>query len=67
MFIGTVGMDYCLTFPVSSKALLLYAELDEDTFEPPDLLRLSSVLLPVHVALVVVFALTYWPLVGLAL
>ncbi|SFP52864.1 anion transporter [Geodermatophilus dictyosporus] len=67
VFIGTVGMDYCLTFPVSSKALLLYAELDEDTFEPPDLLRLSALLLPAHVALVVLFALTYWPLVGLTL
>ncbi len=67
VFIGTVGMDYCLTFPVSSKALLLYAELDEDTFEPPDLLRLSSVLLLAHVVLVVVFYVGWWRLVGLAL
>ena len=67
VFIGTVGMDYCLTFPVSSKALLLYAELDEHTFEPPDLLRLSSVLVVVHVALVVVFYYGYWQFVGLAL
>ncbi len=67
VFIGTVGMDYCLTFPVSSKALLLYAELDEDTFEPPDLLRLSAVLLPAHVVLVVVFYLLWWRPLGLAL
>jgi di/tricarboxylate transporter len=67
VFIGTVGMDYCLTFPVSSKALLLYAELDEDTFEPPDLLRLSSVLLLAHVVLVVVFYLLWWRPLGLAL
>ncbi len=26
LFIGTVGMDYCLTFPVSSKALLMFQE-----------------------------------------
>ena len=67
VFIGTVGMDYCLTFPVSSKALLLYAELDEDTFEPPDLLRRSAVLLPAHVVLVVVFYLLWWRPLGLAL
>lgn len=67
MFIGTVGMDYCLTFPVSSKALLLYSELDQDTFEPPDLLRLSAVLLIAHIALIVVFYYGYWRFVGLAL
>jgi di/tricarboxylate transporter len=26
LFISTVGMDYCLTFPVSSKALLMFQE-----------------------------------------
>lgn len=67
MFIGTVGMDYCLTFPVSSKALLLYAEIDDDTFEPPDLLRLSAVLLPAHVTLIIVFYYGYWQFVGLTL
>ncbi len=67
MFIGTVGMDYCLTFAVSSKALLLYSELDEDTFEPPDLLRLSAVLLVAHVVLMVAFYFGYWRYVGLEL
>ncbi len=67
MFIGTVGMDYCLTFPVSSKALLLFSELDDDSFEPPDLLKLSSLLLLVHLGLIVVFYFGYWQFVGLAL
>ena len=67
MFIATVGMDYCLTFAVSSKALLLYSELDEDTFEPPDLLRLSAVLLVAHVALMITFYYGYWRYVGLEL
>jgi di/tricarboxylate transporter len=66
MFIGTVGMNYCLTFPVSSKALLMFSELDGETFEGSDLLKLSAVMLVVHLALVVVFALTWWPLVGLS-
>lgn len=67
VFIGTVGMDYCLTFPVSSKALLVFAELDGDTFRPADLLRLSAVLLAVHFALIVLFCFTYWRWVGLSL
>ncbi|MDQ3688232.1 MAG: anion permease [Acidobacteriota bacterium] len=67
MFISTVGMDYCLTFPVSSKALLMFSELEGDTFQPADLLRLSSVLLIVHLALIVIFYYGYWRWVGLQL
>ncbi|WP_299058204.1 SLC13 family permease [uncultured Nocardioides sp.] len=67
VFIGTVGMDYCLTLAVSSKALLLYSELEEETFEPADLMRLSAVLLPVHVVLIVVFYLGWWQWTGMAL
>lgn len=59
-FIGMVGMDYCLTMPVSSKALLLYQEVDGQTFSPQDLLRLSLVMLPLHLGLVIVFYHTYW-------
>ncbi|HDR8253870.1 TPA: anion permease, partial [Bacillus cereus] len=44
LFIGIVGMNYCLTFPVSSKALLLFQESDRETFQPQDLLKLSSYL-----------------------
>jgi anion transporter len=67
VFIATVGMDYCLTFPVSSKALLIFQEVDEETFEPADLLKLSAVLLIGHVALMFVFYLGYWQWVGLKL
>lgn len=67
MFIGTVGMDYCLTFPVSSKALLMFQELDGETYKPTDLLRLSSVLIPVHLGLMVLFYYGYWRWVGLVL
>ena len=66
MFIGTVGIDYCLTFPVSSKALLMFQELDRETWTPADLLKLSAVLLPVHAALMVVFYYGWWRHVGLA-
>jgi anion transporter len=67
LFIGTVGMDYCQTLPVSSKALLMYGELDAETFETPDLLRLSSVLLLVHLVLIVLFYYGYWQWTGLSL
>lgn len=65
MFISTVGMNYCLTFPVSSKALLMYQDLEHGSYRPADLLRLSAVLMPVHLVLIVVFTVTYWPAVGL--
>lgn len=67
LFIGTVGMDYCLTFPVSSKALLMFQESGSETYRPADLLRLSSVLLIVHVILIVAFYYGYWRWTGLAL
>lgn len=67
MFLSTLGMDYCLTFPVSSKALLVYQELDEDGFQPKDLLRLSSVLIVIHLVLMVLFYYTWWRWVGLSL
>lgn len=67
LFISTAGMDYCQTFPVSSKALLMFQEGGMETFEPADLLRLSAVLLPVHVVLIVIFYFGYWQWVGLSL
>lgn len=67
LFISTVGMDYCLTFPVSSKALLMFQELEGETYKPADLLRLSSVLLLVHLGLIVLFYYGYWRWIGLKL
>ncbi|CAN5310960.1 SLC13 family permease [soil metagenome] len=67
LFISTVGMDYCLTFPVSSKAILLYQEAgDGETFDPADLLKLSSVLIIVHLFLMIAFYYFYWKWVGLS-
>ena len=34
LFLSNVGMDYCLTFPVSSKALLMFQELEGETYKP---------------------------------
>ncbi|PMB20982.1 SLC13 family permease [Fischerella thermalis] len=67
LFISTLGMDYCLTFPVSSKALMVYQDAEEDGFKPKDLLRLSSVMIVVHFVLIVLFYYTWWRWVGLSL
>ncbi|MFS0517389.1 SLC13 family permease [Nostoc sp. UIC 10607] len=67
LFLSTLGMDYCLTFPVSSKALMVYQEAEEQGFKPTDLLRLSSVMIVVHLALIVLFYYTWWRWVGLSL
>jgi anion transporter len=67
LFLSTLGMDYCLTFPVSSKALIVYQEMDEESFRPKDLLRLSSVMITIHFGLIVLFYYTWWHWVGLSL
>ncbi len=67
LFIGTVGMDYCLTFPVSSKGLLMFQETDKENFQPADLLRLSAVMLTIHFILMIIFYFTYWRWTGLQL
>ncbi|MBD2593850.1 anion permease [Nostoc spongiaeforme FACHB-130] len=66
LFLSTLGMDYCLTFPVSSKALMVYQDADEG-FKPTDLLRLSSVMIVIHLALILLFYYTWWRWVGLSL
>ena len=60
-------MDYCLTFPVSSKALLMFQEADPDAWAPADLLRLSAILLPVHALLMIAVYFGWWQHVGLRL
>ncbi|KKK39392.1 citrate/succinate antiporter [Mesobacillus campisalis] len=67
LFISLVGMNYCLTFPVSSKALLVFFEDENLSYEANDLLKLSTILMPVYLLLMVVFYFTYWKFTGLQL
>ncbi len=67
LFIATAGMNYCLTLPVCSKALLMFQDVDGATFRPRDLLRLSAVLTPVHLVLMVAFYFGWWKWTGLSL
>jgi anion transporter len=66
-FLATVGINYCLTFPVSSKALLMFQEMNCEDQMPADLLRLSAVLLPLHLLLMIIFYFGYWRHIGIAL
>ena len=64
-FVATAAFGFCLTMPVSAKPVALFGR--DGGYRPRDLLRLSAVLLPVHLVLLVVFALAVWPLMGLPL
>ncbi len=67
LFIATVGMNYCLTLPACSKALLLFQDAPGGGFRPADLLRLSVVLAPLNLALMVATYFVWWKWTGLAL
>ncbi|MBM7679283.1 SLC13 family permease [Gracilibacillus alcaliphilus] len=67
LFLGLVGMNYCLTFPVSSKALLVYFEAEEMHYQAKDLMKLSMVLMPVYFISMLLFYFTYWEWTGLSL
>jgi len=67
VFLGLIGMNYCLTMPVSSKALLLFYEEGDGSFSARDLAKLSSLLAPAYIALMVLFYFTYWKWTGLGL
>lgn len=65
---STAAAGFCLTLPSSAKPVALFADIDGTPgFDRRDLLRLSAVLGPLTVALVLLFALAVWPLLGLPL
>lgn len=66
-FLSTVAAGFCLTMPVSAKPLALFSQIDPQPFLPRHLSILSLVLLPLHVVLLLAFALYVWPLAGLPL
>lgn len=68
-FASTAAAGFCHTLPSSAKPVAMFADPDVVTggFSPHDLRRLSAVLAPAMVALVVVFAVWVWPLMGLPL
>jgi solute carrier family 13 (sodium-dependent dicarboxylate transporter), member 2/3/5 len=64
---STAAAGFCHTLPASAKPVALFADVPgTPTYTPGDLLRLSAVLGPLTAALVLLFALTVWPLFGVA-
>ncbi len=66
-FISTAAAGFCLTLTVSAKPVMMFSQHDGDTFQQSDLLRLSAVLLPLHLLLLIIFAFFVYPLLGLDL
>jgi anion transporter len=65
---STAAAGFCHTLPASAKPVALFADLSgTPTYTPRDLLRLSAVLAPLTAALVVLFAVAVWPLLGVPL
>ncbi|MEV0777103.1 SLC13 family permease [Streptomyces sp. NPDC050433] len=64
-FASTAAAGFCHTLPASAKPVALFADVPgTPTYTPRDLLRLSALLAPLTAALVLLFALAVWPLLG---
>lgn len=61
-FASTAAAGFCHTLPSSAKPLAMFAE----HYEPRELRRLAVVLGPLTAALVLLFSLVVWPLLGLS-
>lgn len=66
-FLANAGMDYCLTLPVSSKALLIFQGDERPPWSSSDLLKLSAFLAPAYAALMIAAYYLFWSHAGLAL
>ncbi len=67
VFIALLGMNFCVTIPVSSKALLIFYESDDHPFDTRELMRTSMILLPVYIVLMILTYYMYWQHIGLQL
>jgi anion transporter len=67
VFLSLIGMNYCVTFPVSSKALLLFFEEGDVSFDAKQLIKISAVLMPLYIVTIVVFYFTFWKWTGMGL
>ncbi|MDQ0270849.1 SLC13 family permease [Cytobacillus purgationiresistens] len=67
VFISLIGMNYCITFPVCSKALMLFYEESDRSFHASDLIKISTVLLPLYILLMLAFYFTFWRWTGMYL
>ncbi|MFG2548694.1 SLC13 family permease [Streptomyces sp. NPDC048581] len=62
---STAAAGFCHTLPASAKPVTLFSDLPgTPTYTPRDLLRLSAVLAPLTAAVVLLFTVAVWPLLG---
>ncbi|WP_407564404.1 SLC13 family permease [Streptomyces sp. 184] len=62
---STAAAGFCQTLPASAKPVALFSDVPGvATYTPRDLLRTAAVLAPLTAALVLLFALAVWPLLG---
>ncbi|WP_394253469.1 SLC13 family permease [Arthrobacter pityocampae] len=67
-FASTAAAGFCHTLTSSAKPVAMFASVEGvDTYTAKDLLRLSTILAPTNVALVLIFSFLIWPLLGLPL
>lgn len=62
-WVTAAGVGYCITLVVSAKPLAMFQQMNSDqpAYTAGDLARLSGVLAPLHLVLILLFALFYWP------
>ncbi|MFT9846816.1 SLC13 family permease [Aneurinibacillus sp. REN35] len=67
VFLSLLGMNYCITFPVSSKALLLFYEDGNISYDAKQLIKVSAVLMPLYIIVMMVFYFAFWKWTGMDL
>lgn len=67
VFLSLIGMNYCVTVPVSSKALLLFYEEGDISYDARNLVKLSTVLMPLYIFIIILFYFTFWQWTGMHL
>ena len=67
-FISTAAAGFCHSFPASAKPLAIFRGDDANPYyDATDLLRISALLAPMHIAVTAFFAFAVWPFLGLPL
>lgn len=67
VFLSLIGMNYCVTVPVSSKALLLFYEEGKVSYDASQLLKISAILMPLYLLVILLFYFSYWQWTGMQL
>lgn len=65
VFLSLIGMNYCVTVPVSSKALLLFYEEGKTSYDASNLLKISLILMPIYIFVMMLFYFSYWKWTGM--